>query len=144
MRRYVIPLIALPLLAAGDVVVTPGKWTSTVTVTDVKMAGGPPGMAAMIKGKPTTVSYCITPAQAKQGARAALRADAGCRYTKFDAAAGRIATTMVCTRPGGGMTVQSTGSFTPTSFDITGHAVMTGDMPMTMTSRSVGRRTGNC
>lgn len=59
-------------------------------------------------------------------------------------AGGRITSTMVCTRPGGNMTVVSQGSYTPTSYAVAGAAKMTGRAAMTMTTRTSGRRVGRC
>lgn len=147
MRRPAILAAALllPLAAtAQDMAIQPGKWQTTITVTDVQMPGGPPGIAAAMKGRPTTVTSCITPAQAKAGPRAALKADSGCRFTDYRAAGGRIATKMVCNRPGGAMTAVSTGSYTATSYDMVGRAVMTGATRMTVTSRTTAKRIGAC
>lgn len=144
--KHLFSIAALPLLvgAADPMLIQPGKWQTTVTVIDMKMPKAPPGMAAAMKGRPMTTSHCVTAEQARQGPRAVLKADSGCRFTKYSAANGRIATTMVCNRPGGSMTAVSNGSYTPTSYQMTGQTTATGQMPMTMTSRAVGKRTGTC
>lgn len=134
----------MPLLAAGDVVVSPGKWTTTVTMIDVQMAGAPPAVAQAMKGRPTTMSHCITPEQARRGVRGAMRQGSGCRFTEFVAAGGRVSSRMVCERPGGSMIVVSTGTYTPTGYDMISKMTGTGRMTMTMTSRTTGRRTGPC
>lgn len=89
--RRLLPIAALPLLlAAGPAtVITPGKWVTTVEIVDVKMPGAPPGVAAAMKGRPTTVSTCITPEQApgSPAPRCAPAAAAGSRIPRWPAAA---------------------------------------------------------
>lgn len=144
--RRLLPLCTLSLLlAAGPAaVISPGKWTTTVEIVDVQMAGAPPGIAAAMKNHPTTVTACITPQQAAQGPRAALPADSGCRFTQYSAEGGRIASAMTCTRPNGTLNVVSRGSYTPISYTVTGNATMTGRTGMTMTTRTSGKRVGGC
>lgn len=144
MRLIAIAALPLTLAAAQDMAVQPGKWQNTITIVDIQMPGGPPGIAAAMKGKPTVVTSCITPEQAKAGPRAAMRPESGCRFTKYQAAGGRIATEMMCTRPGGSMKVVSSGTYSPTGYTMTGRATATGAMAMTMTSRTVGKRLGGC
>lgn len=144
MRSLTIAVLPLTLAAAQDMAVQPGKWQNTVTIIDVRMANAPPGLAAAMKGKPTVIATCVTPEQAKAGPRAAMRPDSGCKFTRYQASGGRIATEMTCSRPGGAMTVVSSGTYTPTSYTMTGRATATGAMAMTITSRTVGKRLGGC
>ncbi|OYY75624.1 MAG: hypothetical protein B7Y43_18760 [Sphingomonas sp. 28-62-20] len=147
-RAMLILPIALPLatLAAAPPgpLILPGKWENRVEIIDVKMPGGPPGVAAAMRGRPTTVTSCITPQQAAMGPQAALNADKACRFLRYSAQGGRIASELVCTRPSGTMRMTSQGSYTPTSYAVTGTGVMTGKMRMTMTTKTTGRRIGGC
>lgn len=135
-------LLPLPHLAHAQV--QPGMWESSVTVQSIDMPGAPPQMAAMMKGKTTKQSYCITPEQAKQGPQEMLKQNPSCRFTKYSMLGGRISTEMSCQQNGGTMTARANGSYSPTSFNITSSATMTGRMSMKMTSTSTGRRIGAC
>lgn len=137
--------LTLPLAAtAQDMAIQPGKWQTTVTIVDVQMPRAPPDIAAAMKERPTTVTACVTPEQAKAGPRAALKANAGCRFTEYSAARGRIATKMVCNRPGGAMTAVSSGTYSATRYDMIGKAVMGDAMKGTVTTRTASRRIGGC
>lgn len=145
--KLTIPLALAPCLllaAAGDVTIAPGKWTATVEILDITMANAPPGVAAAMKGRPITTSYCVTPEQARQGVRGALRAESGCRFTAFDVIGNRVQTRMSCNRPTGTMTAISGGTYTPTGYAMSSTMSATGQMAMTMKSRATGRRIGPC
>ena len=141
MRRFLI-VLPIGLLAAAATPIQPGRWQTSVQITDVKSSI--PGMAAMM-GRPTTVSACVTPAQAAAGPRAAIENTNGrCRYSSYAVANGRINSVMACSRPGGTMTVRSSGSYTPTMIEVNGIAAMTGGMAMTMRTHTISRRVGGC
>jgi hypothetical protein len=114
------------------------------TPTAVDMPGAPPQIAAMMKGKPTKMSFCITPEQAKLGPKGFGEASKDCRYTRFDVRGHHIDSEMVCNHGSGTMTATASGDFTPTSFVTNGRSVMTGPRRMSMTSRAAGRRMGDC
>ncbi|WP_425230530.1 DUF3617 domain-containing protein [Sphingomonas sp.] len=125
--------------------IQPGRWTTTLTITDIHVPGALPRIAAMMRGHPTTVSACVTPAQAAAGPRAvADRSGGRCRYTSFTMSGGHIEGSMVCAQPGSTMTMHSTGSYTPTSMTMDASGQATGRSPMTMRSHAVSRRTGAC
>ncbi|WP_375392989.1 DUF3617 domain-containing protein [uncultured Sphingomonas sp.] len=136
------PLPLLPvLLAAGAATpILPGRWVTTTTVLDASMPGAPPQVAAMMKGRPTTVTSCIAPADAANGPRAlAEKSNGRCSYTQFSMAAGRLNTAMSCK---GDMTARLTGSYTPTSLSLDG--TMTGAGGMIVKMHTEGRRVGAC
>lgn len=144
MLKHVFAAAALLTVAAATPI-QPGKWTTTVTILDMTMANGPPGLGVILRGHPTSMSSCITPAQAAQGPHAAVERSGGnCRYTSFSMAAGRIQSTMVCNQGGGAMTMRATGTYTPTSMSMEATGRSTGPNAMTMRSRTVSRRTGGC
>lgn len=134
----------LLLTAAGDLTIAPGKWTATVEILDITMANAPPGVAAAMKGRPVTTTYCVTPEQARQGVRGALKPESGCRFTAFDVTGNRIQTRMSCNRPTGTMTAISVGTYTANSYAMSSAMTATGRMAMTMKSRATGRRIGPC
>lgn len=144
--KKLIVLAALPLLLAnGDaMLITPGKWQTTVEVLSIEGAGVPPAVIAAMKGRANTITYCVTPADAKLGPRGAIGKTGNCRMTNYSAAGGKIAVTTTCQQPGGTMTAVSSGSYSPTGFTMVGQSTMTGRMAMKLRSRSVGKRIGAC
>ncbi|MBX9813549.1 MAG: hypothetical protein A4S12_08805 [Proteobacteria bacterium SG_bin5] len=145
MRHAFFALAALPLLGAGDAaLIQPGKWENRAEILTVDMPGAPPRLLAAMKGRPQVITSCVTPAQAALGPRDLLNRDRACRFTRYDARGGRIATEMVCTRPTGTMRATSSGRYTLTSYEVSGSMVMTGRARMTMTTRTTGRRLGPC
>ena len=138
-------LLVLLLPAAAATPIQPGRWETTVTIVDMKMPGAPPQVAAMLRGRPTKGSSCITPAQAAAGPRAAMeRSNNRCRFTDYSMAGGRLRSSMVCAQPGGSMTFRSTGTYTPTSMTMEGVGTGTGGNAVTMRTRTVSRRLGPC
>jgi len=141
--RLLAGLIAgFPGLALAQV--QPGQWEATVAVQSIDMPGAPPQLAAMMKGKVTKQIYCITPEQAAKGPQEMVKQNPSCRFSKYSATGGVISTEMSCSQDGSKMTVRANGSYTPTSFNVTSSAVMSGQMAMRMTSTSRGRRIGPC
>jgi hypothetical protein len=137
-------LLILPA-ATSSLAIQPGKWQSTVTILDMQSPRMPPGVAAGMRAHPTTVTACVTAAQAADGPRSVLQASNGkCRYTSFNAAGGRLTAVMVCAFASGSMTVTSNGSYTPTTMDVSGSSVTTGRMQMTTKTHTSGRRVGAC
>jgi hypothetical protein len=137
-------VLAAVLSTAAQAQVQPGQWEATVTVQSIDMPGAPPQVAAMMKGKTTRQSYCITPEQAAKGPQEMLKQNPSCHFTKYSMMGGVMSTAMTCAQNGGTMTAQANGKYTPTSFNVTSTAVMTGKMSMRMTSAGTGRRLGPC
>lgn len=146
MNRLLFASPALLLLgaAASAPLIQPGKWENKVEILDVKMSGGPPGLAEAMRGRPQVVTRCVTAAEASRGPQSAMNADKACRFTRYYAANGRISSELVCTRPTGTTTATAQGSYTPTSYAAVGRVTMTGKVQMTMTTRTSGRRLGGC
>lgn len=147
MARFMIGVsVALLAIAAAPPgpIIQPGKWENRVEILDVQLKGAPPGIAAAMKGRPVVVTSCVTPQQAASGPQAAMNADKSCRFVRYSAAGGKIASELVCARPGGTMRVVSQGTYTPTSYAVSGTGVMSGRMSMTMKSLTTGRRLGGC
>ena len=125
-------------------IIEPGKWEMVTTPISMDMPGMPPALVARMRGRPITLSLCVTPDQARLGPRALAKASKNCRYTRFDARGSRIDSQMVCTEPTGTITATATGNFTPTRFATSGRTVTTGRRRMVVTSHTDGRRVGNC
>jgi len=137
-------LLALPA-ATSSLPIQPGKWQSTVTILDMQSPHMPPGAGAAMRAHPTTVTACITAAQAADGPRAVLQGSNGkCRYTSFNATGGRFNAVMVCTFASGGITATSNGTYTSTTMDVSGSSVMTGRMQTTSKTHTSARRVGPC
>jgi hypothetical protein len=145
MVRRAWPIAALPLLlAAGpDSLVQPGKWENRVEVIDLEMPNAPVGLAQSMRGRPTTVVTCLKPDQARLGPRALLRADAGCSFSQFDTAGGKLTLRMQCDRPTGKSTIVSDGSYSATGYTIRSRSTMDGAR-MTIVTRTTGRLIGAC
>lgn len=139
------PLLLLLPAATSSLPIQPGKWQSTVTILDMQSPHMPPGVAAGMRTHPTTVTACVTAAQAADGPRAVLQGSNGrCHYTSFNATGGRLNAVMVCTFASGTMTVTSNGTYTPTTMDVNGSSVTTGRMQMSSKTHTSGRRVGGC
>ena len=142
MIRPALPFVAILLAAAAPpsvVPVQPGRWQYSVTILDAQMPGAPQ-VATMMRGHVTNTSYCLSPADAAAGPRGVVERSGGrCRFTSFNQVGPHVTGTMVCDR---GMTITSSGTYTPTAIDVAGR--MTGPNGMRMTTRTTGRRTGAC
>lgn len=151
MKRRIILSYAGLLIgsAAAEAQVQPGQWETSSTINSIEVPGVPPQIAEMMKsqmagGKVTRTTYCITPQQAAQGPQEMLKQNPSCRFAKYSMKGGAISTEMSCTENGGTMTVRASGSYTPTNFNVTSNAVMSGQMSMRLSSTSVGRHIGPC
>lgn len=149
MRIAIIGILAafavIPQSHAAETI-KPGQWQITTTPQTIDMPGMPAGMASAMLGKPMTLSVCITPDDVKQGPRALFSASKGkCDYSKFDVAGGKIDLVAEC-KGGRGISIKtsSTGSFTPTSYDVASKSEMTGPHSMKSTARSSGKWVGSC
>ena len=124
--------------------VRPGMWRTTSTITAVDMPGAPPQVAAMMKGRPTTITQCVTPEQAAKDPRALMQVDKSCKVQSYSMAGGKMSATMVCQQRGGTVTVASAGAYTPTSATATSRISMSGASPMKMTASVSSRLIGPC
>jgi len=139
------PMLLLLPAAGASLPIQPGMWQSTVTITDMQMAHGPSGVGQAMRAHPTTVSACVTAAQAADGPRAVLQGSHGkCHYTSFNASGGRFSAVMQCAFSRSTMTVTSNGTYTATSMDVSGSSSATGPMQMTTKTHTVARRIGGC
>jgi hypothetical protein len=145
-RLFALTPIFLLLPAAGSSLpIQPGMWQSTVTILDMQSPRLPAGVGAGMRAHPTTVTACVTAAQAADGPRAVLQGSNGkCHYTSFNASGGRLSAVMQCAFTRGTMTVTSNGSYTATTMDVNGSSSATGPMQMTSKTHTVARRIGGC
>lgn len=124
--------------------VTPGQWEIAVTINSMEMTGVPAGVARMMVGKTTRVKRCMTPEEAARGPQDLLKADKSCVFKRYSMVNGRLSSEMSCKQGGDVMTAVTEGRFDATSFTATGRSTTTGQMPVTMTSTSIGRWIGEC
>ncbi|KKC27823.1 DUF3617 domain-containing protein [Sphingomonas sp. SRS2] len=148
-RTFAIYACLLIAPTAVQAQVQPGQWEASTAINSIDMPGAPPQVAQMMKSQmasngKTRMTYCITPEQAAQGPQEMLKQNPSCRFTKYSMKGGVISTEMSCSQNGGTMTARANGSYTPTSFNMTSNAVMSGRMSMRLSSTSVGRRIGPC
>jgi hypothetical protein len=128
---------------AGAQSFQPGMWQTTNNVTDVTMPGAPPQVLAMMK-RTTTINHCVTPEEAAKNPRALMQTNKSCTITRFSMAGGHLDSAMSCQQQGGVMTMTSSGTYTPTSYAMISHMIMSGRSGMKMTARVNGKLTGPC
>jgi hypothetical protein len=133
-----------PAMAIAAPGVTPGQWQIAVTINSADMPGAPPAVAKMMVGRTTNIKHCITPEDAARGPQDMLKTDKSCTFTKYSMVGGKMNSEMTCTRGGTTTTAVSSGTFTPTSFTANGRSTVSGQMPVTMTMTTVGKRLGDC
>lgn len=130
--------IAGPALAESKVL--PGQWQSTMIVEEMQMPGIPPEVAAMVKGRPTTVTYCLTPEEARSNPEKMMTQD-DCTVVRFGFEGGAIDAAFTCKTDMGPATMTMAGSYTPESYDIRAQTVVGS---MSTRSRMSAKRLGPC
>ena len=146
-RKLALAACALAMTPVGAMAapgVEPGQWEIAVTINSADMPGAPPAIAKMMVGRTTRIKHCITPEDAARGPQDMLKSDKNCIFTKYSMVGGKLNSEMTCTRGGTTTTAVSTGTFTPTSFTANGRSTVSGQMPVTMTATTVGKRVGDC
>jgi hypothetical protein len=132
-------------LSAASLGIQPGKWQTTIEVTDLKMTGGPAGMPAMPKPAPMTVTSCMTPEQASKGPGELLKnAKADCTATRNVYEGGKMDVVMTCKMPSGTMSTKTTGTYSPTEMTSDAEVSMSGAVSMTQKVHTVAKRIGEC
>lgn len=126
--------------------IQPGKWETTVEVTDSKTTGMPPGMRTPPKIGPQTITACVTPDQASRNPAEALKkAKLDCTITNSVFSGGKVASQASCKLPNGKMTMNTTGSYSPTEVNYDTEQTMTmGPIVASQKMHTVSRRVGEC
>ena len=94
--------VAAKVKAAGisGPIVSPGQWTTKMTIDDLSMPNVPPQMAAQMKahmGQARTFTSCLTAKEAKRPRENFFAKGAGnCRYDHFTMDGGRIDAALTC------------------------------------------------
>lgn len=144
-------LLATSGPAQGPARITPGLWETVVDVTDLQIQGSnmPPQMLKNMKPPRTTVRRCVTPAEAANPRAQMLAANDGkCDVRRMQMAGGKLSVAMTCADPQGGgkADIAASGTYTATSYRMTGTVKASGSRGMTMNIKSstTGRRVGAC
>lgn len=126
--------------------IQPGKWETTVTVVDSTTSGMPAGMPKPPVPGPTTITACVTPEQASKNPGELLKkAKLDCTIKNSLFSGGKVASEATCKLPNGSMTMNTTGSYSPTevSYD-TQQTMKMGPITATQKTHTVSRRVGEC
>jgi len=100
----------------------PGEWVSSVTVDQISMPGLPADAQGALKngaGQVRTMQSCLAHQDAKQPPVQFLTGNDQCRYDHFTMAHGKIDAKMRCSAHGAGKTIVMTGTYSPTSYQMT-------------------------
>jgi len=136
---------------SGGQFVSPGRWETKVTITDISVPEMPPQVAEQMKAhmsKGQTHASCLTPEEAKRPKGDFFGAQKDCRYEHFTMAGGTIDARMICAKGGQTQTMTMTGTYGPDNYrmamtaDGTGTKGPMGAMSMKMVIDA--RRTGAC
>lgn len=140
---FIAPIVhaLVPAAASAAPKVTPGQWQSTTIIDNVTMPGLPPEALAMMKGRPTTVTYCLTPEEAEADPKKMLAADKSCKVDRFDITDSTIDAAFTCKTDQGPATMTMTGTHNGTSYAMK-NTMQSG--PMTMASHATGKYLGPC
>lgn len=141
--------------AAGDGLISPGRWESKISVLDLEAPGLPPQYAqqmkqTMAKVQGGVITTCLTEADVKKP-KEDFFAGRGknCRYDHFTMSGGKVDAQMNCAASEGGtMTMDVDGSYSPDSYEATMSMAMTGGQGrmggMKMKSHTESHRVGEC
>lgn len=145
---FVAAIAAAAPAAADGPGFTPGSWTHQTRMISAEVPGVPDLLIRMFAGHRTRRS-CLTAQQAATAPQALLTQDdaATCRLRRFSMAAGRFDYVTFCTnrRFPDGLTITSTGAYSPGAYTMHSTAVGTKDgKPVRIATEGSGQRTGAC
>ncbi|MBV8908215.1 MAG: DUF3617 domain-containing protein [Sphingomonas sp.] len=130
--------------------VTPGEWTSKVTIVSMHVPGAPPAMEAQMKGRGSEErNYCLTPEEAKKPNENFFAGNQNeCRYDHFTMGGGKIDAAMRCTHEKMTQLVTFNGSYAPNSYQVAMDSKVVGGSSemagMAMSMRVDAKRVGEC
>ncbi len=129
-------------LTASALGMQPGKWETTIAVTDMEMNGVHRSAPAGTGQKVTT---CVTPDMAAKGYDQALKqAGFDCATNTVTYADGRISGQRTCKTPMGMMSSTMTGTYSPTAISADAEATVDGRMKIKEKIHTEARRVGDC
>ena len=137
--------------SASGQFVSPGRWETTMKITDISMPGAPAGMAEQMKGKmPSKAAVsCLTPEEAKAPKGNFFGGQRDCTYDHFTMANGKLDAKMVCKAQGQTRTMLMKGNYSADTYQMTvestGNAEQKGPMAgMSIKMEMDAKRTGDC
>lgn len=137
--------------SASGQFVSPGRWETTMKITDIAMPGAPAGMAEQMKGKMPTkaIASCLTPEEAKAPKGNFFGAQRDCTYDHFTMANGTLDAKMVCKAEGQTRTMVMKGNYSADTYQMTvessGNSGQKGPMAgMSIKMEMNAKRTGEC
>ena len=138
-------------VAAANIKPLPGRWESTVKLEKMEMEGMPPQAKAAMEsqlGKTQTFATCLTPEQVNQPDGGFFQGASAkdCKYDHFTMAGGAVDAKMTCAAGGRTATMEMSGSYGESNYDIriNSQSEVQPGMPMTMAMAITSRRTGDC
>ncbi|MDX2276426.1 MAG: DUF3617 family protein [Hyphomonadaceae bacterium] len=133
---------------AGANQMQPGQYRTTVTILDMTMPGVPAAAMAQMHAQPFTTEYCVDATDVSDMSMRNMNdSESGmtCTAVRTNSSGGRIDNEATCTGPMGTMTMQMTGTYSPTRVDIeTNSTTQMQQGTMTQRSRMVSERIGDC
>ncbi|MEM6857787.1 MAG: DUF3617 domain-containing protein [Pseudomonadota bacterium] len=136
--------------ARADLKPEPGRYETTMKITDVSIPGAPPQMAEMMgQAMNRTGEFCLTPEQAERGFEDSLKEgqSEACKIQTFTIEGNQVEMAMQCDQEGmGDMAVTMSGEVAPTQSDLT--MTMNGTIPqlgaVEMAMSFQQKRVGEC
>jgi hypothetical protein len=128
----------------------PGKWSTTVSIEDMQIAGLPPEAAAEMKrviARTHTSESCLTPEEARQPKGKFFGGSENCRYEHFRMGDGKIDAKMQCQESGTTQAMEMSGTYSPNSYAMRMQAKAEGGpggQEMTMRMKVEAERIGDC
>ena len=141
-------MATVPALAAPPSV-QPGRWESTTRIVDMVAPGLPPQALQMMKGRPITVSYCVTPEDAAQGPQKMLeqsqKNNGDCKMLKHEISGNRMNAEMQCSsKDMGNSRITMQGEFAETAYNMNMAMESSGGPFQKMSSTMTAKRIGAC
>ncbi len=141
--------------------ITPGQWTVTTKITDVRLPGVEgadrqiaDAMMQQMKGRTQTQTSCVTPQQARGPSSALIggTTNGACSFETFSLLRGTLNAVMTCRKEGapGQMVVATNGTYAGDRVELESVTRIEEtlnqprDTTMRLVSRISGRRTGDC
>lgn len=147
--------------AAKVETITPGQWTVTTEITDVRLPGVEgqdaqmaDAMMQQMKGRTQTQSTCVTPDQARGPSSALIggQLNGACSFETFSLQSGTLDAVMTCRKDGdpGQMVVATHGTYSGDTIDLESvtRVEQTLNQPkekaMRLVAKVTGKRIGDC
>lgn len=132
----------------ADFRVEPGRYRSTINVTNISLGGLPKEIAARMP-RQQSFEYCVTPEQSAKGLEAIKHqmADGQCQFESFKASDGKVESVFTCNAKGGfAMKSSSHGTYTErgSQVAVVANAQLPGGHSMHIEETVKAERIGDC